>query len=282
MNIRIHIKVCLLLLLGVPTGLLGQTDSLTRPATDTLPADSVAQSGLLIKGGVSGPVKGGTPTPAAPAVNDTLTRRSLLSGNPKLQKLSAAARKQLPYVYTKDEKYRIHIPIFWREDIDLPWTRAFQPAGARPPFDPEMAWQRSLILPGWGQAYNKSYWKIPVFYAGYAGFIWWIDLNQKQYVRFGDNYLCKLEVTPGCTLDPELSRYDAEGLRRQRDTYRRYRDFGIVFMCGWHLVQVAEAYVDAHLNGFDVSDDLGWQFRPSLSPAGPSGYAGGFSLVRRF
>ncbi|MEM7524849.1 MAG: DUF5683 domain-containing protein, partial [Pseudomonadota bacterium] len=33
--------------------------------------------------------------------------------------------------------------------------------------------QRSAIFPGWGQAYNESYWKIPIFYAGYGVFVWW-------------------------------------------------------------------------------------------------------------
>ena len=29
---------------------------------------------------------------------------------------------------------------------------------------PKIATQRSSILPGWGQAYNKQYWKIPLVY----------------------------------------------------------------------------------------------------------------------
>ncbi|MFN9588755.1 MAG: DUF5683 domain-containing protein, partial [Bacteroidota bacterium] len=30
--------------------------------------------------------------------------------------------------------------------------------------DPRIATRRSAILPGWGQAYNKQYWKIPLAY----------------------------------------------------------------------------------------------------------------------
>ncbi|HEX2683600.1 MAG TPA: DUF5683 domain-containing protein, partial [Ferruginibacter sp.] len=33
------------------------------------------------------------------------------------------------------------------------------------PYSPKRAMYRSAILPGWGQATNKKYWKIPVVYA---------------------------------------------------------------------------------------------------------------------
>ncbi|MBK8497170.1 MAG: hypothetical protein IPL50_20845 [Chitinophagaceae bacterium] len=32
-------------------------------------------------------------------------------------------------------------------------------------YSPRVATLRSAILPGWGQATNKKYWKIPVIYA---------------------------------------------------------------------------------------------------------------------
>src|SRR6187431_3277742 len=32
-------------------------------------------------------------------------------------------------------------------------------------YDPKIAARRSAIIPGWGQAYNKKYWKIPIVYA---------------------------------------------------------------------------------------------------------------------
>src|SRR6478609_7571044 len=37
-----------------------------------------------------------------------------------------------------------------------------------PKHDPRIATRRSAILPGWGQAYNKEYWKIPLVYTALA------------------------------------------------------------------------------------------------------------------
>ena len=31
-------------------------------------------------------------------------------------------------------------------------------------YDPKVAARRSALIPGWGQAYNKKYWKIPIVY----------------------------------------------------------------------------------------------------------------------
>src|SRR6185436_7856943 len=33
-------------------------------------------------------------------------------------------------------------------------------------YNPKIAARRSAIIPGWGQAYNKKYWKIPIVYGG--------------------------------------------------------------------------------------------------------------------
>src|SRR4051794_10052 len=53
---------------------------------------------------------------------------------------------------------------------------------------PRTATLRSLVLPGWGQAYNKEYWKIPIVYAAIgtmAGF--WV-FNNMWYKRTKEAY----------------------------------------------------------------------------------------------
>lgn len=50
---------------------------------------------------------------------------------------------------------------------------------------PKVAFVRSLILPGWGQATNKDYWKIPLVYvAAGAGYYFGIRSNQTRYLAY--------------------------------------------------------------------------------------------------
>ena len=49
---------------------------------------------------------------------------------------------------------------------------------------PMGAFWRSAIIPGWGQFYNESYWKIPIVWGVSAWFIYlWTDRN-----NFYENY----------------------------------------------------------------------------------------------
>src|ERR1700754_1935924 len=55
--------------------------------------------------------------------------------------------------------------------------------------DPKIATRRSLILPGWGQAYNREYWKIPIVWGalGTCAGIW--IYNNTWYHRTRDAYI---------------------------------------------------------------------------------------------
>src|SRR5687767_7425533 len=46
-------------------------------------------------------------------------------------------------------------------------------------YNPKVATFRSAVLPGWGQAYNKKYWKIPIVYAalGITAYIFFDNLK---------------------------------------------------------------------------------------------------------
>lgn len=98
---------------------------------------------------------------------------------------------------------------------------------------------RSAVIPGWGQFYNESYWKIPVVW-GFAGwFVYnWIDTND-EYVKNSDVYISTGE-------DIYL---------RRRDFYRDQRDNFAIYLALTYLLNLVDAYVDAHLFDFTVTED---------------------------
>lgn len=67
---------------------------------------------------------------------------------------------------------------------------------------PRLALYRSLVLPGWGQATNKQYWKMGLVYGAAAAGIYGISWNQGNYERSRD-YLEKLiRLADGSVLLP--------------------------------------------------------------------------------
>ncbi len=174
-----------------------------------------------------------------------------------------------PRLYeNEEEKMRFYIRFPKRDSVDLPFPIGLLPVPPRPPYNPNIAWQRSALLPGWGQAYNRSYWKIPIFLIGYGGTIWWLSYNQGEYRRYGSAYFCAAVQQPNgqdCTIPEDISLIgDTEGIRTRRNQFRGNRDNAILIVLAWHGLQILEAFVDAHLKNFDVSPDLSseWKLRP--------------------
>lgn len=167
------------------------------------------------------------------------------------------------------DRLTLTIKIPWREDFLIPYfPRGLLPADPDSEYGPEIAWQRSAIVPGLGQIYNRSGWKVPIFWLGYGAGAWWINYNQSQYKRFQTAYLLAVDDDP-LTNDSELSElYDAEGMRSARNQFREARDNGVLILLGWHGLQIMEAFVDAHLQEFDVSNDLSLRWRPVADVSG--------------
>lgn len=98
---------------------------------------------------------------------------------------------------------------------------------------------RSAVIPGWGQLYNESYWKIPVVW-GFAGwFVYnWIDTND-EYTKNRDLYI----------------ETDQRIYLLKRDFYRDQRDNFAIYLVLTYLLNLVDAYVDAHLFDFTVSEE---------------------------
>lgn len=133
----------------------------------------------------------------------------------------------------------------------------------------------ALVLPGAGQIYNHKYWKLPIIYGGFVGCTYAITWNNQMYHDYSQAYLDIMDDDPntqsynqflhlGATIDASnIERYK-EIFRKRKDKYRRWRDMGMFVMIGIYAFSVIDAYVDASLSEFDISDDLTLRVEPAV------------------
>jgi len=106
---------------------------------------------------------------------------------------------------------------------------------------------RSAIIPGFGQLYNESYWKIPVILGLGVFLVRGIIVENAGYADFRDQYANSISAS-----DPVGNLI----LKQYREFYRDNRDTYAWWFAVLYLVQIADAFVDAHLYDFDVSDEV--------------------------
>lgn len=140
-----------------------------------------------------------------------------------------------------------------------------------PLHDPRTATKRSAILPGWGQAYNKEYWKIPIVYGILSIPTILYFYNNSYYKKTKFAYEARFKEANGDNSDvpfieTDLKNLSISSLQSYRNSFRRDRDYSILwFLLAWGL-QVADATVWAHLKQFDVSSDLSMDLSPAFNP----------------
>jgi hypothetical protein len=102
---------------------------------------------------------------------------------------------------------------------------------------------RSAVVPGLGQIYNHSYWKAPIVWGIGAWLVYnWIQ-NNKNYNNYKNLFL---KFPSKDSQDPNLL---------YRDFYRDQRDLFTIYMGITYLLQLVDAYVDAHLFDFTVQEN---------------------------
>lgn len=141
--------------------------------------------------------------------------------------------------------------------------------------DTKRAMWLALVLPGAGQIYNRKYWKLPIIYGGFVGCTYAITWNNQMYHDYSQAYLDIMDDDPntqsynqflhlGATIDASnIERYK-EIFRKRKDKFRRWRDMGVFVMIGVYAFSVIDAYVDASLSEFDISDDLTFRVEPTI------------------
>lgn len=135
---------------------------------------------------------------------------------------------------------------------------------------PRKATLLSAVLPGAGQIYNRKAWKAPIAWAGLGTCVYFIQDNTRQYRRYKDAYLARVDDDPG-TVDEFEGQATADQLLRVTDTYRRWRDLSYIAFGLVYMLNVIDANVDAHFVRFDVSPELSLSAGPAWSLAAQGG-----------
>jgi hypothetical protein len=138
---------------------------------------------------------------------------------------------------------------------------------------PRGATIRSAIIPGWGQIYNKKYWKVPLVY-GAIGFPMYLFFDNKKWynrTRYALSIVVNDEVDDPekmAKVHPQLVQFvEAKAqasLVNYRNSFRRDMDYSILFTILMYGINIIDATVDGHLKGFDVSDDLTLHIKPAF------------------
>ena len=133
---------------------------------------------------------------------------------------------------------------------------------------PRIATIRSAMVPGWGQIYNRQYWKLPILAAGFGVNVYFIIHNNENYQLFRSNYQ---ELTAK-GLTSVLVNYNgitrdmtAAQLKAGTQYYHRYRDTAILFILVIWAANIIDANVTAHLKTFDLTDDISMKVQPAVT-----------------
>lgn len=156
----------------------------------------------------------------------------------------------------------------------------------KPKHSPRKAAIRSAIIPGWGQVYNKKYWKVPIVAAAIGIPAYLVYYNNEWYKRIryavrvadaGNNLPIFLDK-----VDPELRTLvegrNVSALINYRNEARRNMDYAVLFGLLFWGLNVVDATVDAHLKDFNVSDDLSFHVKPTILPGNVAGLSFVFNI----
>lgn len=140
----------------------------------------------------------------------------------------------------------------------------------------------ALVLPGAGQVYNRKYWKLPIVYGGFVGCAYAMRWNNMMYKDYSQAYMDIMDDDPntqsynqflhlGKTIDDSNKQQWTNIFKQRKDRYRRWRDLSFFCMIGVYALSVIDAYVDASLSEFDISDDLSMRVGPAILPSASNG-----------
>ena len=116
-------------------------------------------------------------------------------------------------------------------------------------YNPNIAIRRSALVPGWGQATNKKYWKIPIVYGALGTTTYVFFRNLKQYRESKEAYILATDGDESNDIlikQPYFTVKDQpERIRAFRNEVRQNLDYSVLFFIVFWGLNVVDAAVDA-------------------------------------
>lgn len=138
---------------------------------------------------------------------------------------------------------------------------------------PHKAVMHSLMIPGWGQVYNRQYWKVPIIYTGLTLIVVYYEFNHRNYsvnLKIAHDRQKGIAPVPGDSEYDLYQQYDQYKISTQAindavTSYKRYEELGVFgFVAAWGI-QLIDAYIDAKFqHTYSMDSNLSVKVSPSF------------------
>ncbi len=157
-------------------------------------------------------------------------------------------------------------------NVDLESIETIETVSTR---SPARATLYSAVIPGLGQIYNGKYWKLPIVYGALTVGAFSIKNLDDRYQEQRQNLI---DFRNG---NPQTSQSE-QTLINNVDITRRDRDLAIILTTVIYALNIVDAHVDAHLQEFDVNENLSLKVSPTLTNDWMPGVRPGLKLRLTF
>lgn len=171
---------------------------------------------------------------------------------------------------------------------------------------PHKATIYAMVLPGWGQIYNRQWWKLPILYGGIGATVYGISWNSKQYKKYKTAYMDYSLYIQEKALNPDfpypenpswekvylggsVEHFTSQQqlnfktqLQNKKTNFKRNRDLLYIVMGGIYVIQIIDAVVFAHFYDFEINEDLSLDIQPSSFYTPVAGGMVGLTLTLNF
>lgn len=143
---------------------------------------------------------------------------------------------------------------------------------------PRTATIRSAMVPGWGQYYNRQYWKLPLVAGAFGVNIYFIVQNNNRYLYYRGKLKEAIDVNATSKtvllydtkdevdITKRVSReFNQDQLNNLVAGNRKNRDGSYLILFAVWAANIIDANVTAHLKTFDMTDDISLKIQPSFS-----------------